>query len=75
MENNNVIKKEIPIPELLQKDPAIPAVLMADGVEYIGCPASKDETLEQVALRFRLDVDDLVTKVNEYLKRKNEENS
>ena len=73
MDNHKDIEKEIPIPDLLQRDPMIATVLMASGVEYVGCPADRDKSLEQVALTFHLDPDELTMRVNEYLKNKNKE--
>ena len=54
-------------------DPMIAVVLMASGVDHIGCPADKDKTLEQVALSFHLDPDEVTNTVNEHMKQKNKE--
>ncbi len=61
------ISKEITIEELFREDSSVAVVLIACGVENVGLPASKDETLEQIALRYRLDPDEITQKVNEYL--------
>lgn len=59
------------IQEVLAEDATIAPILMASGMQCIGCPASKDETLEEAATVHGLDVDDLIFRINEFLTYKN----
>ena len=64
------IKKDMVIADMLQVDPGIAPILMASGMHCIGCPSAQGESLEEAAIVHGLDVDELVTRVNTYLAKK-----
>lgn len=64
------VTKDMVIGEILAKDQTIAAILMASGMHCVGCPASQGETLEEAAMVHGMDCDELVSKINEYLKNK-----
>jgi len=64
------INKEMVIADMLQIDPGIAAILMASGMHCVGCPSAQGESLEEAALVHGLDVEELVSNVNQYLEKK-----
>ena len=64
------VTKDMLIGDIILEDPTIAPILMACGMHCVGCPASKAESLEQAAAVHGLDVDELETKINEYLANK-----
>ena len=64
------IKKTMLIGEILDMDMSIAPILMASGMHCIGCPASAGETLEEACMVHGLDADEMVTKIDEFLKGK-----
>ncbi|HIV17618.1 MAG TPA: DUF1858 domain-containing protein [Candidatus Alectryocaccobium stercorigallinarum] len=61
------VTKDMTIGELLQKDRNIAVVLMRAGMHCIGCPSSQGETLEEAAMVHGLDVNVLVSQINDFL--------
>lgn len=61
------VNKNMQIGELLGIDSNIAVVLMRAGMHCIGCPASQMETLEEAAMVHGLDVDLLVSQINDFL--------
>ena len=61
------ITKDTQIGELLLIDQNIAAILMRAGMHCIGCPASQMESLEEAAAVHGIDVNLLVSQINDYL--------
>ena len=61
------VTKDMLIGEMLQVDIGIAPILMASGMHCIGCPASQGESLEEAAMVHGMDVEELLSKINEYL--------
>lgn len=72
MEGIKEIKKDMGIDEILAIDMTIAPILMASGMHCIGCPASAGETLAEAAVVHGLDADELVSKINEFIRGKAE---
>ncbi len=72
MEGIKEVKKDMGIGEILSLDMTIAPILMASGMHCIGCPASADETLAEAAVVHGLDADELVSKINEFIRGKAE---
>ena len=59
------IKKDMQIGEILEKAPEKADILLEAGMHCLGCPASQMETLEQACEVHGIDVEELVSKLNE----------
>ena len=68
----NEIKKEQPVEEILACDPAVPIILMAMGMNRIGVPLLRGQSLEDVCLEQQVDADEATERINEYLRNKAE---
>lgn len=64
------VTKDMLIGDMLKIDITIAAILMASGMHCVGCPASQGETLEEASFVHGMDVDELVTEINDYLEKK-----
>ena len=64
------VTKEMTIGEVIQVDTNIISILMAFGMHCIGCPSAQGESLEEACMVHGLPVEDLVSKINEYLSNK-----
>ncbi len=62
------ITKEMYIGEVLQVDPGLAEILMMAGMHCLGCPSSQMESVEEAAMVHGFDADDIVNKLNAYLK-------
>ena len=65
-----MITKDIIIGDLLRLDPTTAPILMAAGMQCLGCPSAQGESLEMACLVHGIDVDDLVEELNTYLQNK-----
>ena len=72
MDGIKEVKKDMNIGEILSYDMTIAPILMASGMHCIGCPASAGETLAEASAVHGLDVDELVSKINEFIRGKAE---
>ena len=63
----STITKETTIGEAIKINTAIIPVLMNAGMHCIGCPSAQGETIEEAAMVHGIDVDDLVSDLNDYL--------
>ena len=61
------VDKSMQIGELLNLDMNLATILMRAGMHCIGCPASQMESLEEAAMVHGIDVDMLVSQINDYL--------
>lgn len=59
-----MIEKTMKIGELLEKYPEKAEILLNAGMHCLGCPASREETLEEACDVHGINVDDLVEKLN-----------
>lgn len=64
------VSKDMIIADMLQIDAGIAAILMASGMHCVGCPSAQGESLEEAAMVHGLNVDEMVTDVNNYLAKK-----
>jgi len=64
------ITKDMTIAQLLSIDPGCAEVLMEAGMHCIGCPASAGESLEQAGAVHGIDVDELLSNLNNYFQNK-----
>lgn len=62
------VTKNMYIGEVLQVDPGLAGILMEAGMHCLGCPSSQMESVEEAAMVHGFDADDLVKKLNAYLK-------
>lgn len=64
------VSKDTLIGEIIAIDPGNAAILMANGMHCPGCPAAAGETLEEACQVHNMNVDELLTTINEYLEKK-----
>ena len=57
--------KDTKIGELLQVAPEKAEILLESGMHCLGCPASQMETLEEACEVHGIDVEEVLTKLNE----------
>ena len=57
--------KDTRIGEILEKAPEKAEILLNSGMHCIGCPASQMETLEEACEVHGIDVEEVLTKLNE----------
>ena len=65
------IEKTTKIGELLDANPEKAELLLSVGMHCLGCPASREETLEEACMVHGIDVEELLKELN---KKKNEKN-
>lgn len=63
------VTKDMLIGEILMIDRGVAAVLMDAGMHCVGCPSAAGETLEEASLVHGLEIDKLVTEINQYLSK------
>ncbi len=63
-----MITKDMRIGEIIMTDFNIVEILMGVGMHCVGCPSAQGETLEQACMVHGLDADEVVEKINDYLK-------
>ncbi len=61
------VSKDMLIGEIVKIDDGIIPILLGAGMHCLGCPSAQGESLEQAAMVHELDVDDLVSDINDYL--------
>lgn len=64
------ITKDMLISDIIDVDPGNAAILMAAGMHCVNCFAAAGESLEEAAMVHGLEVDDLITQINDYLAKK-----
>ena len=67
------ITKETKIGQMLGYDMGIAYILMQSGMHCVGCPSSTSESLEQACMVHGMDVDKVLSAIQEYLSAKTEE--
>ena len=58
------IVKTMKIGELLETNPDKAEILLNAGMHCLGCPASREETLEEACMVHGINVEDLVEELN-----------
>lgn len=61
------VNKDMLIGEIISIDPGNAMILMQSGMHCVGCPSSQMESLEEAAQVHGMDVDQLISDLNEYL--------
>lgn len=61
------VNKDMLIGEIISIDPGNAMILMQSGMHCVGCPSSQMESLEEAAQVHGMDVEQLITDMNEYL--------
>ena len=64
------VTQDMLIGEIITLDPGNAAILMANGMHCPGCPSAQGETLEEAAMVHGMDVNELLTQMNDYLAKK-----
>jgi len=64
------VTKDMIIADILQVDSGIAQILLNSGMNCVGCPAAKGETLEEAGMSHGVDVDNMVAEINLYLDTK-----
>lgn len=59
-----MIEKTTKIGELLESNPEKAEILLEAGMHCLGCPAAREETLEEACSVHGIDVDELIEKLN-----------
>ena len=65
------ITREMSIGEVLAIDPDTAPIMTEYGMHCFGCPYSKMESLEMGCMAHGMNVDELVTRLNDFLAKKN----
>lgn len=63
-----MITKEMKIGEIIRNDFNIVEILMEAGMHCVGCPSAQGESIEQACMVHGINADELVDKINDYLK-------
>lgn len=61
------ITKDMIIADILKVNMGCVPILLNEGMHCIGCPASQGETLEEACMVHGIDVNELVTKLNDFV--------
>ena len=64
------VTKDTIIMDVLRMDPGTAEFFFEIGMHCIGCPSASGESIEQAAMVHGVDADELVAKLNDYLKDK-----
>ena len=64
------VTKETIIGDILDNAPDTAPFFLEMGMHCLGCPASRGESIEQACCVHGTDADELVAKINEFLKTK-----
>ena len=57
------ITKDMTIGEIIKVNADVIPILLNAGMHCVGCPSAQAETLEEAAMVHRMDVDDLMSKI------------
>ena len=63
------ITKDMSFAEIIEKFPEAIEILLGSGMHCIGCPMAMQETLEAGARAHGIDIEDLIKKINERIKK------
>ena len=65
-----VVTKETIIGDLLDKEPGCAKFFFAIGMQCLGCPSARGESIEQACAVHGTDADELIAKINDFLSTK-----
>lgn len=68
------VTKDMLIHEIIEVDPGNAAILMASGMHCVGCPSAAMESLEEACMVHGMDVDEVISSINDYLAKKEANN-
>ena len=68
------ITKDMTIGEILRTNPNVAPILMSAGMHCVGCPSAAMESLEEACMVHGMDVDEVITSINDYLAKKEASN-
>lgn len=60
------VTKEMTIGEILDADMGVAPFFLNMGMHCLGCPASRNESLEEACMVHGVDADDLIEEINAY---------
>lgn len=66
----NEVTKETIIGDVLDMCPETAPLFLEMGMHCLGCPASRGESIEAACMVHGTDADELVSKINEFIKNK-----
>lgn len=61
------VDKETKIGTLLDADRTLAPIFLNMGMHCLGCPASRNETIEEACMVHGVDPDELIAEINEHL--------
>ena len=61
------ITKDMTIANIIEVDRGIIPIFMKSGMHCVGCPSAQAETLEEAGLVHGLDINNLITEINNFL--------
>lgn len=64
------VSKDMIIARVIDLDEGTVPILMRAGLHCLGCPSAQGETLEEAAMVHGMDVNQLITDLNNYLETK-----
>ncbi len=64
------VNKDMLIGEIIAVDPGNAAILMASGMHCVGCPSAAGESLEEACMVHGMDVNEVLSSINDYLEKK-----
>ena len=64
------ITKDMIIGDILNEAPDMAPLLMAAGMHCVGCPSAAMESLEEACMVHGMDVNEVITSINDYLAKK-----
>jgi len=62
-----MITKDMIIADIIKVNMGIIPILLNEGMHCVGCPSAQGESLEQACMVHGIDVEALVSKINEFL--------
>lgn len=68
------VTKDMLIHQIIEIDPGNAAILMASGMHCVGCPSAAMESLEEACMVHGMDVNEVITSINDYLSKKEANN-
>jgi len=64
------VTKDMIIADILEVDRELARILMNHGMNCVGCPSARGETLEQAAAVHGMEVDEIIEEMNVFLSAK-----
>lgn len=64
------VSKDMAIGQIIRLDEGLIPILMSAGMHCVGCPSAQSETLEEAAMVHGMDVNSIISEMNNYLASK-----